>query len=107
VIPARSLRSCGLILIVIGALVFACGICSIATPTIGPGVPGGFLNGSTWSSGDSSGSWDGGSWDWSGSDSGSWDSGGWDSGGSDSGSWDSGGWDSGSWDSGGSDSGAW
>ncbi len=56
---------------------------------------------SSWSSDSSTGS-DSGSWD-SGSDSGSWDSSG-----DDSGSWDGGsGSDSGSWDNSGSDSGSW
>lgn len=81
--PARPLRTVGLILVVLGLLVFMCGVCSVATPRISLGGP--------------SSGWGGGSWD----------SGGWDFGGSDSGSWDSGGWDSGGWDSGGSDSGAW
>ena len=107
----RSAVTCGWLLIIVGMLVFACGVCSVATPVIGgpSWIPGGYDSGS-WSSGgwDSSGS-DSGSWG-GGSDSGSWDSGGW-GGGSDSGSWDSGVCDSGSWDSGGwgggSDSGSW
>ena len=95
----------GWLLLVFGALVFICGVCSVSAPTlVGPSLGGGSNDGGGWF-GDSSNS--GGWGSDSGSDSGSWDSGGWDSGGSDSGSWDFGGSDSGSWDSGGFDSGGW
>jgi hypothetical protein len=91
----------GWLLLVFGALVFICGVCSMSTPMlVGPTLGGGTGDGGSWfSDGFDSGSW--------GSDSGSGDAGGWDFGGSDSGSWDSGGFDSGGWDSGGSDSGSW
>ncbi len=82
---ARTSITCGWILLVLGALVFVCGLCSIGSPVVvGPGF-------GSWDSG----GWDSGSsgWDWGGSDSGSWDSGGWDSGGFNSGSWDSGGFE--------------
>jgi hypothetical protein len=108
--PTRNVLTCGWLLIIVGMLVFACGLCSAAGPIVGgPSFLPGGTDGGSWIGGGGSDS--GGGWDWSsGSDSGSWDSGGWDSG-SDSGSWDSGGWDSGSWDSGGwdggSDSGSW
>jgi hypothetical protein len=101
----------GWLLVVFGALVFICGVCSMTTSAfVGPSFGGVTDDAGGWFSdgsdsgdwGSDSGSWDSGGWDFGGSDSGSWDFGG-----SDSGSWDSGGWDSGSWDSGGFDSGSW
>jgi hypothetical protein len=91
----------GWLLLVFGALVFLCGLCSMSTPALlGPTFGGATGDGGGWFSDSSdSGNWSSGSSDWN---SGDW---GWS--GSDSGSWDSGGFDSGSWDSGGSDSGSW
>jgi len=95
--PVSTRVTIGWLLLVFGALVFLCGLCSASTPAIvGPALGGVTSDGSGWFSSNS----DSGNWS-SGSSDGNWWSG------SDSGSWDSGGFDSGSWDSGGSDSGSW
>jgi hypothetical protein len=94
-VPRTSI-TLGWLLLVFGALIFICGVCSMGTPVLVGSTLGGVTG-------------DGGGWFSDNFDSGNWSSGpsDWSSGGSDSGSWDSGGWDSGGWDSGGSDSGSW
>ncbi len=106
----QSRLTFGWVLLVLGALVFVCGLCTSGFQIAG--LVNAAVQDAQTGGGVDTGAWQDDGWDWSfdsggsGSDSGSWDVGGWDWG-SDSGSWDDGGWDSGSWDSGGSDSGAW